>query len=577
MSESTPKSRGKEAGWNSRLGMILAVAGGAVGFGNFLRFPGLAAQYGGGAFMIAYFCSLLLMGIPLAWVEWAVGRRGGALGGHSPSSIFMLVTRSRWWKYVGLLGVAAPLAISFYYLFLESWTLGYAWKMVCGEFAEVTDFKGTFGEFVGVAENGAAFDVSRSSFLWCFLVAFVLNYWLMYRGIGKGIEWFCKWSLPVLLLTSLVIMVRVLTLGTPDAAHPDRSVEQGLGYMWNPNKVVLESRNEEGDWKILQMLPQNDSAVLQVKEAQVAASGGAERIREITISEGLMNPSLWLAAAGQIFWSLSVCFGSVCTYASYVKKKDDIALSALTANSANEVVEVGIAGMMIVPAAVAFLGVAAAAASSTFGLGFEVLPQVFAEMPGGRVFGTLFFGLLFLAAVTSSISLIQPAIAFLEEFWLLRRRQSIVLVGFMAFLGTLAVSWFSKGLVGLDTMDFWVGTLGLYILAFCFIVIFCFKMGLKEGYAELQLGADIDLPFWVMYVAKWVSPMILLAIFLSWLYENVFGTSCPQIENLLNGEPGAYVPLGWAFLVLVFMGMVAWSSRRFHSKVKSLQSRLPIS
>ncbi len=80
--------------WNSRLGAVLAVAGSAVGFGNFLRFPGLAAQYGGGAFMIAYFCAFLLLGIPLCWMEWAIGRRGGALGGHSSASIFLLLTRS---------------------------------------------------------------------------------------------------------------------------------------------------------------------------------------------------------------------------------------------------------------------------------------------------------------------------------------------------------------------------------------------------------------------------------------------------------------------------------------------------
>ena len=117
-----------------------------------------------------------------------------------------------------------------------------------------------------------------------------------------------------------------------------------------------------------------------------------------------MNPELWIAAAGQIFYSLSLGFGTICTYASYVRKNRDIALASLTANAANEVVEVGIAGMMIVPAAVSLLGVVAAAGASTFGLGFNVLPQVFAAMPMGQIFGTLFFFLLFLAAITSSIS-----------------------------------------------------------------------------------------------------------------------------------------------------------------------------
>ena len=102
----------KKEYWNSNLGAVLAVAGSAVGFGNFLRFPGLAAQYGGGAFMIAYFTAFLLMGIPLSWVEWTLGRRGGRMGGHTTASIFMLISRSAWWKYLGLAGVVAPLSIA---------------------------------------------------------------------------------------------------------------------------------------------------------------------------------------------------------------------------------------------------------------------------------------------------------------------------------------------------------------------------------------------------------------------------------------------------------------------------------
>ncbi len=106
--------------WNTRLGAALAVAGTAVGLGNFLRFPGLAAQYGGGAFMIAYFCAFLLLGIPLCWMEWAIGRRGGALGGHTSASIFMLLARSRVWKYLGILAVVAPLGVSVFYMFIEA-------------------------------------------------------------------------------------------------------------------------------------------------------------------------------------------------------------------------------------------------------------------------------------------------------------------------------------------------------------------------------------------------------------------------------------------------------------------------
>lgn len=568
------KGKMRERGWNSSLGVILAVAGSAVGFGNFLRFPGLAAQHGGGAFMIAYFTSLLLMGIPLAWVEWSIGRKGGSLGGHSTSSIFMLLARSRAWKYMGLLGVAAPLGLCMYYLFIESWTLGYAWKSMTGGFllSSSAEFSEAFGSFVGIAGNGEAFDTGKSDFVWFLALAVLSNFWVMYRGVGRGIEWFCKWSLPVLLLTSLVILVRVLTLGTPDPAIPERNIDQGLGYMWNPSKVVLEVKNEEGQWKTAEMLsdPEMNGVTNQEKEWRAIRQYGEGnvRVREITLLRGLLSPSVWLAAAGQIFWSLSVCFGSVATYASYVKKKDDIALSSLTAASANECIEVGVAGMMIVPSAVAILGVSAAAGVSTFGLGFHVLPQVFAHMPAGQVFGTLFFGLLSLAAVTSSISLIQPAIAFLEEFWLLNRKQSIVIVGLLTLVGTLAVAWFSKGLIGLDTMDFWLGTMSLYVLAACFLYLFCAKWTVDEGYAAIAAGAKIKVPRFMVYVIRWITPLILAAIIASWALENIFGTTCQQIRHLLDGEAGAVVPLLWWLLVALFFAMVAKSSRRFHAKLR---------
>ena len=150
----------KSVQWNSSLGAVLAVAGSAVGFGNFLRFPGLAAQYGGGAFMIAYFCAFLLLGIPLCWVEWTIGRRGGILGGHSCASAFMLISHSTAWKYLGVLGVMTPLCISMYYLLLEGWTMGYAYHTAMGnlELQSSEEFSAFFANFVGLSGNGTVYD-----------------------------------------------------------------------------------------------------------------------------------------------------------------------------------------------------------------------------------------------------------------------------------------------------------------------------------------------------------------------------------------------------------------------------------
>ena len=113
--------------WASRLGVILAVAGSAVGLGNFLRFPGNAAQNGGGAFMIPYFCALLFLGIPIGWAEWAMGRYGGRKGFHSAPAIMGVFGAGPWARYFGIIGVLIPLVVYFYYVVIESWCLGYFW------------------------------------------------------------------------------------------------------------------------------------------------------------------------------------------------------------------------------------------------------------------------------------------------------------------------------------------------------------------------------------------------------------------------------------------------------------------
>ena len=569
----------KREHWNSNLGVVLAVAGSAVGFGNFLRFPGLAAQYGGGAFMIAYFTAFLLLGIPLSWVEWTIGRRGGRMGGHSTASIFALIARSSTWKYLGLAGVLAPLAISMYYMYLEGWTLGYAWHTAVGDLnlSNSAEFGNFFGNFVGANGHGAIF-TGQSTLLLFFGIALLCNFYLIFRGVSKGIEWFCKWSMPVLLITALIVMLRVLTLGTPDASHPERSVSQGLGYMWNPDKTLLVT--ESG--KTLNMVQANATPEQQqelLQRTQAEYPNEKISVKRLTLADGLLNPDLWITAAGQIFFSLSIGFGAVCTYASYVRRDKDIALASITANAANEVIEVGVAGMMIVPAAVSLLGVAAAAGAGTFGLGFNVLPQVFASMPMGQLFGTLFFLLLFLAAITSSLSMIQPATAFLEEFWGLRRVQSVTIVAFFMTVGAILVAWFTgDNLIALDTMDFWMGTLSLYLITGLFLFLFNVVWRSDNALNELGKGALITPPRVMKFIIRWVTPTILLCVFGSWLYKNIFVELSPQVSYVIEGKPGALFPLGWMVLLVIFCAVVARTSSHFrHKKAEQTTNREPLS
>ena len=120
--------------WATRVGLVLAMAGNAVGLGNFLRFPVQAAQNGGGAFMIPYFISFLLLGIPLMWMEWAIGRYGGGYGHHSSPGMFERLWNNPMAKYIGALGLFMPLTVMVYYTYVESWSLGYSLFTATGRY-----------------------------------------------------------------------------------------------------------------------------------------------------------------------------------------------------------------------------------------------------------------------------------------------------------------------------------------------------------------------------------------------------------------------------------------------------------
>jgi len=208
--------------WSSRLGVIMAVAGSAVGLGNFLRFPGQAAQYGGGAFMIAYFVALLAIGLPICWAEWTMGRMAGRNGFHSAPGVFHHFVRRPWGKYLGVMGVIVPVVIYMYYVVIEAWCLGYAVNFLTGglKFDSVEGAKEFFGRFIGIESDGIAVGFRFDQVGDYLILVFLLNFLLIYRGISKGIEWFCTWAMPALLVLALVVLVRVLTLGAPVAEAP---------------------------------------------------------------------------------------------------------------------------------------------------------------------------------------------------------------------------------------------------------------------------------------------------------------------------------------------------------------------
>lgn len=498
--------------WATKIGVILAVAGSAVGLGNFLRFPGRAALYGGGAFMIPYFISLLVIGIPICWIEWTLGRQGGRYGFNSAPGLFSVVWRSSISRGFGALAVFIPVIIYMYYVFIEAWCLGYAFSYLTGSIdpgndpgAYGTYFAAHFNEFIGAGEHGALFRTFSPALI-ALLACFILNFLLIYRGLTRGIEAFCRVAMPALVIAALIVLVRVLTLGTPDVARPELNVLNGLGFMWNPRPV---------------------------------GEGG--------MFSALWNPQVWLEAAGQIFFSLSVGFGIILTYASYVKPNDDVALSGLTATATNEFCEVCLGGLITIPAAFIFLGAAplTLVAGSSIGLGFHAVPAVFEFLPLGQFFGFLWFGLLFLAAVTSSISMLQPAIAFLEEGFDLGRRASVTILGLITGAGTLLVVYFSQNTVALDVMDFWVGSAMLIVLALFEVLLFGWVFGAERGIEETNRSSDIRVPRIFAWIIRWVCPAYLIIILGAFAYQNF-----PDKVRAIAADPAAIVTV--VFMLMVF-------------------------
>jgi len=167
----------------------MAVSGSAVGLGNFLRFPVQAAQNGGGAFMIPYFISLLLLGIPLMWIEWTVGRFGGGFGhGTAPGIFHTMWEKNRFIKYFGVIGIFGPLVIFIYYNYIASWTLAYAVFSAVGKYGPVADQEGMLSllkGFQGIEKN-QFFSSLQSAYLF-FLITFAINIFIIYKGISGGI------------------------------------------------------------------------------------------------------------------------------------------------------------------------------------------------------------------------------------------------------------------------------------------------------------------------------------------------------------------------------------------------------
>ncbi|HQL70046.1 MAG TPA: hypothetical protein PLA77_04400, partial [Bacteroidales bacterium] len=328
-----------------------------------------------------------------------------------------------------------------------------------------------------------------------FLICLGINVYILSKGLSGGVEKVAKIGMPLLILFGIILAIRAVTLKSGvDGAVYDSSV--GLNFLWTPH------------------------------------------------FDSIYNPKVWFAAASQIFFTLSLGMGSIHAYSSYLKRKDDIALNAMSAGWMNEFVEVVLGGAIIIPIAVGYLGidrVKELAAMGGLGLGFKTIPYLFSQWGHviGAVAGVMWFGLLFFAGITSSLAMGTPVQGFLEdEFKWSRRKTALAFGGIILILGLPTILFFNQGVF--DEYDYWTGSFALFVFAAFEAVLFAWFFGIKKGWEEINTGADIRVSRIFRFLIMWVTPVLLIIVFLGAVFTPVGNDWAAAFHGLFQGQ-------GWIF------------------------------
>ena len=440
----------KRATFGSKIGVILATVGCAVGLGNIWRFPYMLGENGGAAFLLVYISCILFLGIPVMITEFFIGRysRKNAAGA------FKVMAPGTKWSVIGYNGVAAAFLILGYYAVVSGWTLEYIVQAFSGslEGKNATDFADEFTAFsTGVFRP----------ILWT-VVFIALTHIIIVSGVKEGIERASKVMMPMLFLILIALCVRSITL--PGAS-------EGLTFLFNPDFSKIDS-------------------------------------------------SVVLSAMGQAFFSLSIGMGCLITYASYFGKQTNLQTTALQVTILDTLVAV-LAGVMIFPAVFSF-GIEPTTGPE---LVFITLPNVFEQLPFGNIWSFVFFVLLALAALTSTISLHEVSTAYVhEEYHVSRKKAAIIvsvgvtIVGILCSLSMGVLSSYTLfGLNFFNLLDFVTAKIMLP-LGGMMICIFTAKrvdkLLLKE---EVTNHGTIRFYFFNTYAffVKYIAPIAIGLIFLN--------------------------------------------------------------
>ncbi|NHC23326.1 sodium-dependent transporter [Nocardioides sp. IC4_145] len=485
MTTAPPEQDQRRGAFSSRRVFILAAIGSAVGLGNIWRFPYVAYENGGGAFVIPYLVALLTAGLPFLFLDYALGHR------HRGSAPLSFARQSRRTEGLGWWQVGICFMIAIYYAAVIAYALRYTFFSVGQSWGD--DPEGYFFEdFLQVDGSGITTDVVVGVLV-PLLVVWAAVLLIMGLGVQKGIGASSVVFIPLLVVAFVVLVVRSLFL--PGAAA-------GLDELFTP------------DW-------------------------GA-----------LANASVWAAAFGQIFFSLSIGFGIMITYASYVGRRTDMTGSGFVVGFANSGFEL-LAGIGVF-AALGFMAQANGVAvdevvADGIGLAFVAFPAIISEAPGGALIGVLFFGSLVIAGLTSLVSVLEVVVSAVRDKLALTRLTAVAVVGGPAALISLALFSTTSGLSVLDIVDYFINRFGILLVAVVSMVVLAWFVRALPGLAgHLNRHGSIRLGrVWMALVAI-VAPAALAFV----LVRDFLDT----LEEPYGGYPGWMLGVfGWgaAGLVLV--------------------------
>ena len=451
--------------WSARSGFIIAAIGSAVGLGNIWRFPYVAYENGGGAFLIPYLIAIFAAGLPLLFLDYAVGHKYR----KAPPTAYKKLMNSEalgWWQ------VMVTLLIGIYYASVLSWAGSYMFYSIGQQWGTDTE-KFFFTSYLQNGE-GLAFGFVPTLFIGLVIVWAVVMF-ILYGGVKKGVELSNKIFIPLLLILFSILVVQALRL--PGAVD-------GLNAFFTPN------------W------------------------------------EAMTNYKVWLAAFGHIFFSLSVGFGIMLTYSSYLKRKTNLTGSGLVVALANSSFEI-LAGIGIF-AALGFMAYSAGSSvddvvSGGIGLAFIAFPKIISSLgAGGDLFGFLFFASLTVAGVTSMVSILQvPIAAFQDKLGWSRKRAVTIIAGGSAIVSTILFSTHSA-ITFVDIIDYFANNIGIVgggLLSIILVTWFRRPL-LKElqqhvnQYSSIKLGLGWNI---LLTIVTPLSLLVALALTLKSIFAEGYG------------------------------------------------------